>query len=1219
MILGRLRGHLGEIGSALTVIVCTSVLASSDLLWRVDRMIYDIYLQSWSRAPPDDIVIVAIDQASLAEIGRWPWPRRVHAELVERLAAAGTRAVALDIAFTEPARTDPAGDAALARAIAHHGRVVLPVLPAELGPGGQLIEVLPLPDLAQAAAALGHVEVVPDADGIVRRHYLRAGLGSPYWPSLALAMVKLALPEVAARALTPDDPDGAASSSPYVWTRDHEMLVPFAGQSGTYRRLSAAKVLADATSLDALRGRFVLVGPTVSGLSYAFATPVGAPMSGVEYHANVLDALLHGVALRDLGLGGRLLLSALLATAACAVCILLSPRWSLPAVLLIGLGGLVGSFLLLRYLRLWFAPAPALVGVALTYPLWSWRQLWQTARYLEQDLQLLTRELAIEADPAKSTLESAVEFVSGVLPVTGGTLRDPAGRARAVWGSPPQPPGEGDEAASTGAAIWLTVARPNGLWRAGFRWRRTQPAGAGERNLLGAFAQRLIELVSGAGRNAGGFGWYRRHALQIHATTARLHSLRQFIVDSLAQMAEGVLVVDCLGGTLFANRRAAIYLGQAGRAELERRPLPRLLAALALTDGSSWPDALRAVLVEKATVQLAARSPDGRDLLVQMAPFGQELDIAAGIIINLADITDLQTEDRLRTGRLLFEAQQRALVTLHSIADAVISVDAGGVVEYLNPAAEQLTGWPLCEAQGRPLEEVFRPLHEGSRKPVRLPSAAELESGIPARFAAPCVLIGRWGEEAIVRTSVALIYTQDREVAGMVLAISDITEARRLAARMAYQATHDTLTGVPNRALFEDRLGQAIARAHRTGERLAVLFIDLDRFKTINDGFGHSAGDQLLILVAERLTACLRQTDTLARFGGDEFVAVAERVNQERDVDRVVRKLLEAFAHPFTVEDDEVFVSATIGVAVLPQDGSTVETLLKSADQAMYRAKQVARGSVQYFAGSSRARPLDRILMDTSLRQALERREFELFYQPQIDIKDGRIVGVEALLRWRSKQRGLLTAATFIAEAEETGLITTIDEWVLRTACEQARAWQNDGLELQVAINLSPRQFLRPDISTLVRDTLDRRRVPPEILVLEITESVLVHDLPRAIANMKALKLLGVGLAIDDFGKGFWSLNYLKHFPVDQIKIDRSFVCEIDVDAHDNAIVTAAISLAHGLRLKALAEGVETWAQLDVIRACGCDQFQGFLFSEARPAGDVGAMARTGKASGARP
>jgi diguanylate cyclase (GGDEF)-like protein/PAS domain S-box-containing protein len=1217
MILHRLRGHFGEIGSTLFVIACAATIAWSDLLWRVDRMVFDVYLRSWSRAPPGDIVIVAIDQASLAQIGRWPWPRRVHAELIERLAAAGARAIALDIAFTEPSRTDPAGDTVLARAIARSRRVVLPVLPAELDLGGQLIEILPIPQLAGAAAALGHVEVVPDADGIVRRNYLRAGLGSPYWASLGLAMVELAAPEAAARAWLPNGGD-THSFSPYGWVRDREMLVPFAGPSGTYRRLSAAKLLAGDVEPDSFRGRFVLVGPTVAGLSYAFATPVGAPMAGVEYHANVLDALLHGVALRNVGLGACLLATTLLVVAACAVCVLMPPRWSLPGVVLVGVTELGASFLLLRYAYLWFAPAPALAGVTLAYALWSWRQLRQAARYLEQELQALTHELAIEVDPVKSTLEEVVEFVGRILPLIGGALRDPAGRARAVWGTPPQPLSGRHPTTPGSGALWLTVTRSNGRWSAGFRWTRTRPATDKERNLLRAFAQGLVDLVSGPERNGGSFGCYRRRALQIHATTARLRAMRQFITDSLAQMPEGVLVVDCLGSVLFANRPAAVHLRQTRRAELESQPLARLLAALTPTDRSSWPDALRTVLVEKTTIQLAARSQQGRDLLVQMAPFGQELEIAAGIIINLADITELQTEDRLRTGRLLFEAQQRALVSLHSIADAVISVDAGRTIEYLNPAAEQLTGWPLAEAQGQPLEEIFRALEEGSRKPVRLPTATELEGGTPSHFAAPCILVSRWGEEAIVRTSAALIYSQEHDVTGMVLTISDITEARRLAARMAYQATHDALTGAPNRALFEDRLGQAIARAQRTGEDLAVLFVDLDRFKTINDGFGHSAGDRLLILVAERLGACLRQTDTLARFGGDEFVVVVEQVRQKRDVDRVVQKLLEAFTHTFMVEGDEVFISATCGVAVFPQDGNDVEALLKSADQAMYRAKQLARGSVQYFAESFRARSLDLIAMDTGLRRALERREFELFYQPQVDVRTDQIVGVEALLRWRSAQRGLLTAATFIGEAEETGLITAIDEWVLRTACEQARVWQEGGLDLHIAINLSARQFLRPDINTMIRDILDQCRLEAAALVLEITESLLVHDLPRAIANMQALKLLGVGLAIDDFGKGFSSLSYLKNFPVDQIKIDSSFVREIDVDPHDSAIVAATTGLAHSLKLKALAEGVETQAQLNVVRACGCDEFQGFLFSEARPAVDVGALVRAANGGNAR-
>jgi diguanylate cyclase (GGDEF)-like protein/PAS domain S-box-containing protein len=567
---------------------------------------------------------------------------------------------------------------------------------------------------------------------------------------------------------------------------------------------------------------------------------------------------------------------------------------------------------------------------------------------------------------------------------------------------------------------------------------------------------------------------------------------------------------------------------------------------------------------------------------------------------------------------MLFEAEQRALVTLHAIADAVIFVDARGCIDYLNRAAERLTGYPMHEARGRPVGEVVRAVDERSRERVALPTPDELAHDVPARLNAPCVLISRWGQEAIIKVSAALLDSQEREVTGIVLTLSDITEARLLAARVTHQATHDALTGVPNRVLLEDRLRLAIARARRLGTRLTVLFVDLDRFKTINDGFGHGTGDMLLMQVSQRLRSRLREEDTLARLGGDEFVVIAENVEQRHAIDLLAGKLRDAFAEPFLLEHEEIYVSATIGVAVYPQDGHDVASLLKSADQAMYSAKEVSRGTIQHFSRPQRTQARDRLAMDRSLRRALEREEFELWYQPQLELHTQRIVGVEALLRWRAPGRGLLSPGDFIGHAEDSGLILAIDEWVLAAACTQARRWQVEGLpQARISVNLSARQFMRRDIGRVVENALQQAQVEPPLLGIEITESAFVADLPRARANMAVLRMIGLSLAIDDFGTGFSSLTYLREFPIDVLKIDRTFIQDAD-GARGGVIAKAVIELAHGLRLRALAEGVETRAQLKAMRRAGCDELQGSVFSPARPATEIAIMLRR-DADGHRP
>ncbi|WP_420473316.1 EAL domain-containing protein [Noviherbaspirillum sp. ST9] len=426
---------------------------------------------------------------------------------------------------------------------------------------------------------------------------------------------------------------------------------------------------------------------------------------------------------------------------------------------------------------------------------------------------------------------------------------------------------------------------------------------------------------------------------------------------------------------------------------------------------------------------------------------------------------------------------------------------------------------------------------------------------------------------------------------------------RRYAQQLEYHAGHDILTGLPNRALLQDRLNQAIAYASRYCYSVWVLFLDLDRFKFVNDSLGHKAGDAVLKTIAARLEASVRETDTVARLGGDEFVLVLPERADETLNTSVVQRIMDAVAAPLVVEGHEFFLGCSIGVAVYPSDGDDPETLVKNADIAMYRAKESGRNNFQFYTAAMNERLLERLRIEGDLRNALERGEFVLHYQPQIDLDTGRTVGMEALIRWAHPSLGMIPPLRFIGLAEETGLIVSIGEWVLRTACAQAVAWQRAGLgALRVAVNLSARQFAQHDLVHLVAGTLQETGLPPHLLELELTESLVMTDVDRAIGVLGELKSLGVQLSLDDFGTGHSSLSYLKRLPIDALKIDQSFVRDINQTPDDAAIVASIISLARNLRRHVIAEGVETLEQLTYLQSHGCNEMQGFYFSKPVPA-----------------
>jgi diguanylate cyclase (GGDEF)-like protein len=431
--------------------------------------------------------------------------------------------------------------------------------------------------------------------------------------------------------------------------------------------------------------------------------------------------------------------------------------------------------------------------------------------------------------------------------------------------------------------------------------------------------------------------------------------------------------------------------------------------------------------------------------------------------------------------------------------------------------------------------------------------------------------------------------------------------------RNARLAQFDSLTGLPNRHLFQDRLAQSVALARRGGATMAMLFIDLDRFKLVNDTMGHAAGDRLLKEAAVRLSRSVRASDTVARLGGDEFAATLLDLSRPGDAAVVAQKIIDALAEPFMLDGHDAYVSGSVGIALFPGDSEDAAGLVMNADAAMYRAKERGRNNYQFYTRALNERAMQRLALESSLRKALDRQEFLLHYQPRLSLKTGRICGMEALLRWNHPERGVVAPAEFIPVLEETGLIVPVGEWVLRSACRQVRLWADEGLPVtSMAVNLSARQFQAPDLERSLMEILSGAGIDARVMELEITESLLIDDPDRAARTLRSLAACGLKISVDDFGTGYSSLAYLKRFPLDALKIDRSFVRDIARDADDAAITVAIIDLAHALGMEVVAEGVETRGQLDFLARHGCDEIQGFFFSPPIDAAQCARLLREG-------
>lgn len=654
-------------------------------------------------------------------------------------------------------------------------------------------------------------------------------------------------------------------------------------------------------------------------------------------------------------------------------------------------------------------------------------------------------------------------------------------------------------------------------------------------------------------------------------------TLKEYADIVFASIPDGLLVLTSDLAVLSANRAFLERFGLTEEA-VRGRYLMEVLAA----------DGLRGRALEVLATDVAQH-----DVLFSMGPAGGDGRKPVRVTltgIRLAEeearllliVEDLTEEEALRAAALESERRFRDLAeTAH---DGIIMVDTQGKIAYFNRAAERMFGYYRNQVLGQLVGKLISGPHLLEAGDAPLPSweaegCRRDDSVFPVE-----------GSASVFKGTAGRFVTY---------VLRDLSERKCFEEQLLYMANHDALTGLANRNLLLERLDLTLAQARRNESLAAVLFLDLDRFKIINDTLGHALGDSLLKSTAERLQSCVRDEDTIARLGGDEFTVLLADLHNLQDAAMVAQKIIDALSHPVLLEGSEVFVTTSIGITLFPHDGNDGNSLLKNADTAMYRAKEQGGNVYQFYTAGMNAQASARLTMETGLHKALGREEFLLHYQPQVDLNTGNIVGVEALLRWRHPQMGLIAPDEFIPMAEETGLIIPIGEWVLYTACAQCRNWQDAGYgPLRIAVNLSARQFRQKDLADTVARILNETGLDPRCLELELTESILMSNASATTATLQALSALGIRISIDDFGTGYSSLSYLKHFPINALKIDMSFVRNITTDPDDAAITMAIITMAKSLNLKVIAEGVETVEQLAFLRTHQCDSGQGYYFSQ---------------------
>ncbi|MFO1037672.1 MAG: EAL domain-containing protein [Geminicoccaceae bacterium] len=669
----------------------------------------------------------------------------------------------------------------------------------------------------------------------------------------------------------------------------------------------------------------------------------------------------------------------------------------------------------------------------------------------------------------------------------------------------------------------------------------------------------------------------------------------------LSALPNAALLVDADLAVAAANPEAASLLGYelgklhgAGIAQLMPEPGPRT----ALLEAMSRVRQRRSAETVSSLVWPAAGGP--KALVTRLAPVGSN-----GVLVGL------RAPPAESLSRPVVAAAGQAAwfdAVMECIGDGVLAIEADGTIASLSRAAEQILDYTGGSALRRPLAQI---LAAGATQEGAL--LGQAMAATDGRLPAQEVQARRRSGEIIPLEVEGRVVDQDGRRL-LILAVRDITLRRQTEETIRSLAYHDPLTDLPNRLLFHDRLSQAIERARRNRQLLTVILVDLDRFKVVNDSLGLEKGDHVLRAVADRMTAALRKSDTVARLGGDEFMLLLLGTSGAEAAAKVAQKVLDCLRPPIPVNGHEITIGASLGIALYPHDGENAEELIKHADTALTLAKEQGGNHYQFYQVDMNAAAFERLMLESRLRKALEQGEFLIHYQPLVSLEDGGIIGVEALLRWSHPDLGLVPPGEFIPLAEETGLIVPIGEWVLNTACQQVKRWHRMGFTpLQVAVNLSARQFQQRNLVDMIAAALETSGLPAESLELELTESVIMRDAPETVRRLREITALGIKLAIDDFGTGYSSLGYLKAFPIAALKIDRSFIRDIDRDPNSAAIAEAIIAMAGHLRLVTVAEGVETREQLDRLRGYGCQQLQGFLFSRPLPADDLAALLREGR------
>ncbi len=699
--------------------------------------------------------------------------------------------------------------------------------------------------------------------------------------------------------------------------------------------------------------------------------------------------------------------------------------------------------------------------------------------------------------------------------------------------------------------------------------------------------------------------WTRRAKAQADA-------LIHFQAQLLNAVGQAVVATTVDGAIVYWNRAAEQLYGWSAD-EVLGRPVAEIIPGGAGREPTGRLERLRAAGTWSGELRVRHRGGSTLAVLVTDSVVRDADGGVLGIVSVAVDISE-----RRRAEEALQASERRLRALLQHSSDIVAVLDSQGIVRYISPSVEAIMGYPVDEVLGR---SGLRALREEDADRLRA-----LIADLGAKPGSSQTIAvqqrhrdGSWRHLEAVVTNLL----HEPGVRGIVVNARDVTERVRYEEQLAHRAFHDELTGLPNRALFMDRLSQALSQVESEAGAVAlgVFCIDLDGFKLVNNSLGHGAGDMLLAAVARRLARYVRPSDTLARLSGDEFAVLTKGVAQEPDAYLLAQQVVEALRRPFDLNGQEVFVTASVGFTLTADRSGTVrpEDLLREAELALQQAKRQGKASAAAFRPSMGAWASARLRLEADLRRAIERGQLRVYYQPEVELRTSRVVGVEALVRWQHPERGLISPAEFVSLAEDTGLILPIGRWVLEEACRQGRQWLvhrgRGEPPLVISVNLSARQFAQPDLVDQVRQALQTTGLPAAHLRLEITESAVMADAEPAVRTLQALKELGVGLAIDDFGTGYSSLSYLRRFPVDTLKIDRSFVHALGKDKHATVIVSAVVVLAHTLGLAVTAEGVETAEQLARLCAVGCDRAQGFYFSPPVPASTVEEVLRDSTAA----